>query len=255
MVDYLHERDISHRDLKPDNLVFEKPPMKYKQAKLMVIDFGVAIEMEDDETNGQVKGTPKYMPPEIIKHRTGSEIKKGDVWAIGIIAYILMIGQFPFDNVGNDTHVKHSLQEVEKASNESSKCPSPQSNGNSEQFPFDDDGNDTHVKHLVEEVEEAKIESIKSPSRQSNGISEQFPFDNDGNATHGKNWFEEAVKAKNESIKWPAKQSKGISEQFTHFISKCLHKTPFLRLNARQALEHPWIVDPPEKSLHYINSS
>ena len=172
MVNYLHQQDISHRDLKPINLLFDIPPMEYKQAKIMVIDFGIAIHIKDNETNSNVVGTYKYMPPEIIKRRKGSEIKKGDVWGIGLIAYILMIGALPFDNDSN-----------------------------------------------------------------------------------GQNWQKILEKTRKERIKWPLPQSNGVSDEFKNFISKCLHKQVLRRLDAQQALEHSWIVNPPKRSLHFVDSS
>ena len=60
-----------------------------EKAKLKIIDFGIAIEIEDDETNDEYVGTLLYLPPESTSTREGWELKKGDMWSVGIIAYVL----------------------------------------------------------------------------------------------------------------------------------------------------------------------
>ena len=96
-IDYCHSLNISHRDLKPGNLIFDKQTSLLKsKAKLKIIDFGVAIEMDDNDTNSDYVGTLIYMPPEAVYQRYGWEIKMGDMWSIGIIAYILVCGIPPF---------------------------------------------------------------------------------------------------------------------------------------------------------------
>ena len=116
-VKYMHENNIVHRDLKPGNLVFDKQIKLDRlnkgenniksnndddedcndDARLKLIDFGFAIEIQDDETNSDFVGTPAYLPPEIVKRiRTGKEFKAGDMWSIGIITYKLVYGVPPF---------------------------------------------------------------------------------------------------------------------------------------------------------------
>lgn len=42
-------------------------------------------------------GTPEYMGPELISSRTGYDGKKVDVWAAGVLLYVMLIGMFPFE--------------------------------------------------------------------------------------------------------------------------------------------------------------
>ena len=67
-----------------------------KRARLMIIDFGDAIEIELNDRYNDFVGTPAYIPPEITRPRTGVELKAGDMWSIGIIAFILVCGVPPF---------------------------------------------------------------------------------------------------------------------------------------------------------------
>ena len=58
-------------------------------AKLIVIDFGEAIEIEQGKVYDDICGTLVYMPPEIMRARQWWEMKGHDMWSIGVIAYIL----------------------------------------------------------------------------------------------------------------------------------------------------------------------
>ncbi|XP_054163991.1 serine/threonine-protein kinase DCLK1-like isoform X2 [Oppia nitens] len=94
---YLHSMNIVHRDVKPENLlIYEKNCVK----SLKLGDFGLAVEMEDNLLLYSVCGTPTYVAPEILAE-TGYG-KQVDIWAAGVIAYILLCGFPPFANEDND---------------------------------------------------------------------------------------------------------------------------------------------------------
>lgn len=93
---HLHDSNIVHRDLKPENFVFET---KADHSKLIMIDFGSALVINDpDYLYKEVCGTPYYMPPEAVRNRKRNqqELMQGDVFAIGVITYIMMSGTPPF---------------------------------------------------------------------------------------------------------------------------------------------------------------
>jgi len=95
-INYLHKLQIVHRDLKPENFLFES---KDKDAKIILIDFGTALVVEDDKSYDDLVGTPYYLAPESAssqKSRTGAELKASDIWAVGVIAYICLTGSPPF---------------------------------------------------------------------------------------------------------------------------------------------------------------
>lgn len=95
-IQYLHSKNIVHRDLKPENWVFES---ENENAPIILIDFGRAKIVDDTEKSYDFVGTITYLAPESAngqKFRTGKELKKSDIWAIGIIAYACLVGGPPF---------------------------------------------------------------------------------------------------------------------------------------------------------------
>ncbi|XP_069098740.1 serine/threonine-protein kinase DCLK2 isoform X4 [Pleurodeles waltl] len=92
---YLHSLNIVHRDIKPENLLVCEYPDGTKSLKLG--DFGLAIVVEGPLYT--VCGTPTYVAPEIIAE-TGYGLKV-DIWAAGVITYILLCGFPPFRSENN----------------------------------------------------------------------------------------------------------------------------------------------------------
>ncbi|XP_050321471.1 serine/threonine-protein kinase GL21140 isoform X1 [Bactrocera neohumeralis] len=93
---YLHSMSIVHRDIKPENLLVELDANGYV-TELKLADFGLACEVT--EPLFAVCGTPTYVAPEILME-TGYGLKI-DVWAAGIILYILLCGFPPFVSPDN----------------------------------------------------------------------------------------------------------------------------------------------------------
>uniref|UniRef100_A0A3P8V4G2 Serine/threonine-protein kinase DCLK2 n=1 Tax=Cynoglossus semilaevis TaxID=244447 RepID=A0A3P8V4G2_CYNSE len=94
-IKYLHHMNIVHRDIKPENLLVCEYPDGTKSLKLG--DFGLATVVEGPLYT--VCGTPTYVAPEIIAE-TGYGLKV-DIWAAGVIAYILLCGFPPFRSENN----------------------------------------------------------------------------------------------------------------------------------------------------------
>ncbi|XP_075149426.1 serine/threonine-protein kinase GA29083 isoform X2 [Haematobia irritans] len=93
---YLHSMSIVHRDIKPENLLVELDESG-NVIVLKLADFGLACEVT--EPLYAVCGTPTYVAPEILME-TGYGLKI-DVWAAGIILYILLCGFPPFVSPDN----------------------------------------------------------------------------------------------------------------------------------------------------------
>ncbi|XP_031350443.1 serine/threonine-protein kinase GL21140-like, partial [Photinus pyralis] len=93
---YLHNLNIVHRDVKPENLLVDMKGSKIKALKLG--DFGLACEVTGPLYT--VCGTPTYVAPEILAE-SGYGLKI-DVWAAGVILYILLCGYPPFASQDND---------------------------------------------------------------------------------------------------------------------------------------------------------
>ncbi|XP_025112029.1 calcium/calmodulin-dependent protein kinase type II delta chain-like isoform X3 [Pomacea canaliculata] len=91
-VNYCHQHGIVHRDLKPENLLLAS---KAKGAAVKLADFGLAIEVQGDQQAWfGFAGTPGYLSPEVL--RKDPYGKPVDVWACGVILYILLVGYPPF---------------------------------------------------------------------------------------------------------------------------------------------------------------
>jgi len=91
-IQYLHERKIIYRDIKPENIIIET------NGYLKLIDFGTAKEIEDRTKT--IIGTPHYMAPEIILG--GGYSFQVDFWSISICMYEFMCGQVPFGEKDDD---------------------------------------------------------------------------------------------------------------------------------------------------------
>lgn len=102
-LDHAHTKKVVHRDMKPGNVVFDKPVGE--GGRPMVIDFGIAAEVQHTLTATGVVvrsmgeategfGTPPYMSPEQVKGRKPKPTM--DIWALAVMAYEMLEGCLPF---------------------------------------------------------------------------------------------------------------------------------------------------------------
>ena len=105
-VEYCHNHCICHRDLKPENLLYlnvgeeENNPIK-------VIDFGLSQTFQNRKLKTKV-GTAYYVSPEILK---GDYTEKCDIWSAGVILYILLSGDPPF-NGPDDSSIYSKISQL-----------------------------------------------------------------------------------------------------------------------------------------------
>lgn len=90
-VAYLHEQGVAHRDLKPENLLCGEAD---QELHIRVADFGLSRMFGEDEAMETQCGSLEYTAPEVL---SGAGYGKScDLWSIGVIAFVLLTGCFPF---------------------------------------------------------------------------------------------------------------------------------------------------------------
>ena len=91
-INYCHKNNFVHRDLKPENILLEQNKALHE---IKLIDFGFAVPCDETTTMSEQKGTAAYMSPQAMLELPYGQ--KADVWAVGVIAYIVLAGFNPFE--------------------------------------------------------------------------------------------------------------------------------------------------------------
>jgi serine/threonine-protein kinase len=104
---YAHKSGIVHRDIKPDNIMFDE------HGQAVVTDFGIAKAASGGKLTGTGMsiGTPHYMSPE--QARAQPLDGRSDIYSLGVVAYQCLVGRVPFD--GDDSFsigYKHIMEEI-----------------------------------------------------------------------------------------------------------------------------------------------
>ncbi|XP_038836417.1 myosin light chain kinase, smooth muscle-like isoform X1 [Salvelinus namaycush] len=87
---YMHQKNIIHLDLKPENIVC----VDHTGTHIKIIDFGLASKLDPSTPLKVMHGTPEFVAPEVIGYEPVSLAT--DMWSIGVICYILLSGESPF---------------------------------------------------------------------------------------------------------------------------------------------------------------
>ena len=95
---YLHNNNIMHRDLKLENLLLDE------QGYLKIADFGMAKVLRNNQTSYEMAGTPAYFAPELLKGQGHGY--PADWWAVGSIMYQMLTGVLPFYNRNQEHQIK-----------------------------------------------------------------------------------------------------------------------------------------------------
>lgn len=105
-VAYCHSQGVVHRDLKPENILLEFSQNDKENFTIKLIDFGTSRTFKPGQKLSEKTGTPYYIAPEVLKKRYD---EKCDIWSCGVIMFILLTGEPPFN--GNDD--KEIIKSVE----------------------------------------------------------------------------------------------------------------------------------------------
>ena len=112
-VQYAHQNGVIHRDLKPSNIVIAE------DGKPFIVDFGLAKSLLEEDMNitvsadGEAAGTPAYMSPEQATGRLDEIDTRTDVYSLGVMLFLLLIGEYPHDLSGSRGVVLHRIAEEE----------------------------------------------------------------------------------------------------------------------------------------------
>uniref|UniRef100_A0A453AZB3 non-specific serine/threonine protein kinase n=1 Tax=Aegilops tauschii subsp. strangulata TaxID=200361 RepID=A0A453AZB3_AEGTS len=93
-VSYCHERGVYHRDLKPENVLVDA------KGNIKVSDFGLSALPQHQRKDGLLHttcGSPNYIAPEVLLNK-GYDGSMSDVWSCGVILYVMLTGNLPFDD-------------------------------------------------------------------------------------------------------------------------------------------------------------
>jgi calcium-dependent protein kinase len=104
-VRYLHEKNIIHKDLKLENFL-----ITHVEGEMIIklIDFGMSKKVNSHhEIIREASGSPYYVAPEIFTEKYNIKV---DIWALGVMLYIMIVGKYPFTGSTN----KELFKKIEK---------------------------------------------------------------------------------------------------------------------------------------------
>jgi Ca2+-binding EF-hand superfamily protein len=96
-IKYLHKYGIIHRDLKPDNIMLTEASDK---GNIKIMDFGLSKILGKKEKSTDGFGTLTFVSPEVLIRKPYN--KEVDIWSLGVILYLMLSGDLPFDDPDDD---------------------------------------------------------------------------------------------------------------------------------------------------------
>lgn len=110
-VRHLHSLHVVHLDIKPENVMLKQRG----ESHIKIIDFGLSREIEPGATVKDMVGTPEFVAPEVVNYEPLSPAT--DMWAVGVVTYILLSGGSPFlgdnrdETFSNITRVRYHFSD------------------------------------------------------------------------------------------------------------------------------------------------
>ena len=100
-IKYIHNNNIVHRDIKPDNILLEL------NNTIKICDFGISKEIKHGKLINDACGTPAFIAPEILKDEPYDPYKT-DIWSCGVVLFAMITGFFPFRGI-NEKELHESI--------------------------------------------------------------------------------------------------------------------------------------------------
>lgn len=89
-VHYIHSRGVIHRDIKPENILIDA------NNNILLSDFGFCALQQLDQRVYALCGSPHTIAPEIITSDNGYCGRAADVWSLGVVLFVMLVGRYPF---------------------------------------------------------------------------------------------------------------------------------------------------------------
>jgi serine/threonine protein kinase len=102
-LNYIHSKDIAHRDIKPDNILIDR------EFSAKLADFGLCHVTSSKHLLQTPCGSPLYAPPELLSGQ-GYDGKAADIWSLGIVLYAMVTGMLPWSS-DNQIELFKQIQE------------------------------------------------------------------------------------------------------------------------------------------------
>eukprot|EP00494_Astrolonche_serrata_P026020 UN26281 len=126
IINYLHEKNIVLRNLNAESWRFHKGTDG--ERKLMLVNLSHVEEIKDDKTYKSNSGSPLYTSPENISdyNVTGTMLYAADMWAVGVITYMCVLGVPPWNGTNNKEMYSNILKHNHKYPEKLAESQNPQ---------------------------------------------------------------------------------------------------------------------------------
>ncbi|KAL9247980.1 hypothetical protein vseg_021347 [Gypsophila vaccaria] len=106
-VNYCHNMQICHRDLKLENTLLDGSP----SPRLKICDFGYSKSSLLHSRPKSTVGTPAYIAPEVLSRRE-YDGKLADVWSCGVTLYVMLVGAYPFEDPKDPKNFRKTISRI-----------------------------------------------------------------------------------------------------------------------------------------------